>query len=92
MVQDQGFTQEWCILPRQAARPQAIVDLIRSAETMRIDRSAASEQPMAGTCERCGYITSQARIHCQPDFCMCDVVKPCTGTSLLAGAQHYGRV
>ena len=48
-------------MSRQAARPQAIVDLIRSAETMRIDRSAASEQPLAGTCERCGYITSQAR-------------------------------
>ena len=44
------------------------MDLIRSAETMRIDRGAASEQPMAGTCERCGYITSQARTHFQPDF------------------------
>ncbi|KAK9835217.1 hypothetical protein WJX81_006428 [Elliptochloris bilobata] len=45
----------------EAARPQAIVDLIRSAETMRIDRSAAGEQlPLAGSCERCGYITSQA--------------------------------
>jgi len=49
---------------RQAVRPQAIVDLIRSAETMRIDRSGAGGAeplPAPGSCERCGYITSQAR-------------------------------
>ena len=79
-------------LLRQAARPQAIVDLIRSAETMRVDRSAASEQPLAGTCGRCGYITSQACTHLQPDLCRRCTVQPCTGTSLRAVATRYGRV
>ncbi len=52
----------------QAVRPHAISDLIRAAETMRIDRSAAAEQmPSAGSCERCGYITSQV---CLSVYCL----------------------
>jgi len=45
------------------------VDLIRSAETMRIDRSGAGEAlPAPGSCERCGYITSQARGAPRPEL------------------------
>ena len=45
----------------QAVRPHAIVDLIRAGETMRIPQSEGGE-PLTtpGTCERCGYMSSQA--------------------------------
>lgn len=45
----------------QAARPRAIVDLIRSAEDFRIDLGKdTGSVPQPKKCERCGYICSQA--------------------------------
>ena len=45
----------------QAARPRAIVDLIRSAEDFRIDLGRdTGSVPQPKKCERCGYICSQA--------------------------------
>lgn len=45
----------------QAARPRAIVDLIRSAEDFRIDLGKeGGAVPQPRKCERCGYICSQA--------------------------------
>lgn len=43
----------------QAARPRAIVDLIRSAEHFRIKRAVGEAMLQPGTCDRCGYISSQ---------------------------------
>jgi hypothetical protein len=50
----------------QAARPRAIVDLIRSAEQFRVpglgsggSGGKALTLPQPGNCERCGYISSQ---------------------------------
>lgn len=51
----------------QAARPRAIVDLIRSAEQFRIPGGSSSSStggkavalPQPGNCQRCGYISSQ---------------------------------
>lgn len=58
----------------QAARPHAVVDLIRSAEQLRVPSAAPGSSgtaaaaadgsvlrlPLPGTCQRCGYISSQA--------------------------------
>ena len=46
----------------QVVRPSAILDLIRSAETLRLEQSAADRVPEPRLCERCGYISSQVRI------------------------------
>jgi cytoplasmic tRNA 2-thiolation protein 1 len=45
----------------QAARPRAIVDLIRTAENLRLSTTTAAGGvlPQPGTCQRCGYISSQ---------------------------------
>lgn len=43
----------------QAARPRAIVDLVRSAERLRLRTSATEAMPKPGTCSRCGYLSSQ---------------------------------
>lgn len=53
----------------QAARPSAIVDLIRSAERFRVPGASGSGTggtggkgtalPQPGSCQRCGYISSQ---------------------------------
>ncbi|KAI3423993.1 hypothetical protein D9Q98_009826 [Chlorella vulgaris] len=63
-----GFAREF-VKDLEAARPRAIVDLIRSAEQFRVPgRSSSSSSssggkavvlPQAGSCERCGYISSQ---------------------------------
>lgn len=45
----------------QAVRPHAIVDLIHAGETMRIPVSESGQAlTVAGTCQRCGYMSSQA--------------------------------
>ena len=45
----------------QAVRPRAILDLITSAEQLRLGaREGGKAAPVAGTCQRCGYISSQA--------------------------------
>ena len=45
----------------EAARPRAILDLIYSAETFRIDLDAdVKGAPKPRSCQRCGYICSQA--------------------------------
>lgn len=38
-------------------RPRAILDIIKSGENFRI--STTTKMPQQGTCERCGYISSQ---------------------------------
>ncbi len=43
----------------QAARPSAIIDVIRSAERFRFTRSSDQKLPQPRLCERCGYISSQ---------------------------------
>lgn len=54
----------------QAARPRAIVDLIRSAEQFRVpgvgDGAGSAALPQPGSCERCGYISSQVCGQCPP--------------------------
>ena len=40
-------------------RPRAILDIIRSGESFRIANS--TKMPEQGTCERCGYISSQVK-------------------------------
>lgn len=40
-------------------RPRAILDIIKSGEDFRI--STSTKMPEQGTCERCGYISSQVK-------------------------------
>ncbi|GAQ79566.1 ATP-binding domain-containing protein [Klebsormidium nitens] len=51
-----GFAREY-VKDLEAIRPQAILDIIRSAEEFRF--SLTAKMPEQGTCERCGYISSQ---------------------------------
>lgn len=51
-----GFAREF-VKDLEAIRPQAILDIIRSAEQFRI--SITTKMPEQGTCDRCGYISSQ---------------------------------
>ncbi|KAL4421680.1 hypothetical protein ABPG77_001221 [Micractinium sp. CCAP 211/92] len=57
-----GFAREF-VKDLEAARPRAIVDLIRSAEQFRVpglgDAAGTTALPQPGSCERCGYISSQ---------------------------------
>eukprot|EP00271_Cylindrocystis_brebissonii_P022665 TRINITY_DN8805_c1_g3_i1.p1 TRINITY_DN8805_c1_g3~~TRINITY_DN8805_c1_g3_i1.p1 ORF type:complete len:336 (-),score=51.74 TRINITY_DN8805_c1_g3_i1:298-1305(-) len=53
-----GFAREF-IKDLEAVRPRAILDIIHSAETFRI--STTAKMPEQGTCELCGYISSQKR-------------------------------
>ncbi|EIE20833.1 adenine nucleotide hydrolase [Coccomyxa subellipsoidea C-169] len=43
----------------ELVRPRAICDLIRSAEEFRLDAKGGQSHPVAGKCQRCGYISSQ---------------------------------
>mmetsp|Transcript_32431 Transcript_32431/g.91904 ORF Transcript_32431/g.91904 Transcript_32431/m.91904 type:complete len:322 (-) Transcript_32431:238-1203(-) len=57
-----GFARE-LVKDLEVARPSAIVDVIRSAEEMRMSSAgnvSSSHAPEPGTCERCGYISSQS--------------------------------
>nr|XP_010935220.1 cytoplasmic tRNA 2-thiolation protein 1 isoform X2 [Elaeis guineensis] len=51
-----GFAREF-IKDLERIRPQAILDIIRSGENFRI--STSTKMPEQGTCEQCGYISSQ---------------------------------
>ncbi|KAK1296629.1 Cytoplasmic tRNA 2-thiolation protein 1 [Acorus calamus] len=51
-----GFAREF-IKDLERIRPRAILDIIRSGENFRI--STLTKMPEQGTCERCGYISSQ---------------------------------
>ncbi|OIW14703.1 hypothetical protein TanjilG_33045 [Lupinus angustifolius] len=51
-----GFAREF-IKDLERIRPRAILDIIQSGENFRI--SATTKMPEQGTCERCGYISSQ---------------------------------
>uniref|UniRef100_A0A1D1XLE3 Cytoplasmic tRNA 2-thiolation protein 1 n=1 Tax=Anthurium amnicola TaxID=1678845 RepID=A0A1D1XLE3_9ARAE len=51
-----GFAREF-IKDLERIRPRAILDIIRSGENFRI--SGSTKLPEQGTCERCGYISSQ---------------------------------
>ncbi|KAL6633498.1 hypothetical protein ACP70R_026169 [Stipagrostis hirtigluma subsp. patula] len=51
-----GFAREF-IKDLERIRPRAILDIIRSGENFRI--STTTRMPEQGTCERCGYISSQ---------------------------------
>lgn len=43
----------------QAARPSAIIDLIRSAEQFRFQQQTSQKLPQPRTCQECGFISSQ---------------------------------
>lgn len=51
-----GFAREF-IKDLERIRPRAILDIIKSGENFRI--STFTKMPEQGTCERCGYISSQ---------------------------------
>ncbi|CAM0943965.1 unnamed protein product [Alopecurus aequalis] len=51
-----GFAREF-IKDLERMRPRAILDIITSGENFRI--STTTRMPEQGTCERCGYISSQ---------------------------------
>ena len=51
-----GFAREF-IKDLERLRPRAVLDIIRSGENFRI--STTAKMPEQGTCERCGYISSQ---------------------------------
>ncbi|KAI4334647.1 hypothetical protein L6164_013365 [Bauhinia variegata] len=51
-----GFAREF-IKDLERLRPRAILDIIKSGENFRI--STTMKMPEQGTCERCGYISSQ---------------------------------
>ncbi|PHU29011.1 Cytoplasmic tRNA 2-thiolation protein 1 [Capsicum chinense] len=51
-----GFAREF-IKDLERLRPRAILDIIKSGEDFRI--STSTKMPEQGTCERCGYISSQ---------------------------------
>ncbi|KAG6475736.1 hypothetical protein ZIOFF_064965 [Zingiber officinale] len=51
-----GFAREF-IKDLERIRPRAILDIIRSGENFRI--ATSTKLPEQGTCERCGYISSQ---------------------------------
>nr|XP_025882688.1 cytoplasmic tRNA 2-thiolation protein 1-like isoform X1 [Oryza sativa Japonica Group] len=51
-----GFAREF-IKDLERMRPRAILDIIKSGENFRI--STTTRMPEQGTCERCGYISSQ---------------------------------
>ncbi|XP_062220384.1 cytoplasmic tRNA 2-thiolation protein 1 isoform X2 [Phragmites australis] len=51
-----GFAREF-IKDLERMRPRAILDIVKSGENFRI--STTTRMPEQGTCERCGYISSQ---------------------------------
>ncbi|XP_014501446.1 cytoplasmic tRNA 2-thiolation protein 1 [Vigna radiata var. radiata] len=51
-----GFAREF-IKDLERIRPRAILDIIKSGENFRI--STTTKMPEQGTCQRCGYISSQ---------------------------------
>ncbi|KAL5778312.1 hypothetical protein ACOSP7_011238 [Xanthoceras sorbifolium] len=51
-----GFAREF-IKDLERIRPRAILDIIKSGENFRI--STSTKMPEQGTCQRCGYISSQ---------------------------------
>ncbi|KAJ0258520.1 Cytoplasmic tRNA 2-thiolation protein 1 [Hirschfeldia incana] len=51
-----GFAREF-IKDLERLRPRAILDIIKSGEDFRI--ATSTKMPEQGTCERCGYISSQ---------------------------------
>ncbi|KAG2441936.1 hypothetical protein HXX76_003541 [Chlamydomonas incerta] len=53
-----GFAREF-IKDLEAARPMAIIDVIRSAEDFVFAAASDEKLPQPRTCERCGYISSQ---------------------------------
>ncbi|PNW71715.1 hypothetical protein CHLRE_16g666100v5 [Chlamydomonas reinhardtii] len=53
-----GFAREF-IKDLEAARPLAIIDVIRSAEDFVFAAASDEKLPQPRTCERCGYISSQ---------------------------------
>ncbi|KAF5955936.1 hypothetical protein HYC85_008792 [Camellia sinensis] len=59
-----GFAREF-IKDLERIRPRAILDIIKSGEDFRI--STSTKMPEQGICERCGYISSQARLFRMPN-------------------------
>ncbi|KAG2451616.1 hypothetical protein HYH02_003397 [Chlamydomonas schloesseri] len=53
-----GFAREF-IKDLEAARPMAIIDVIRSAEDFVFAAASDEKLPQPRNCERCGYISSQ---------------------------------
>lgn len=53
-----GLAREF-VKDLEAARPRAIIDLVKSAERLRIKDSAKVVMSKPGTCRNCGYLSSQ---------------------------------
>lgn len=54
-----GFARDF-VKDLEAARPTAIIDLIHSAESWKVAAGAIEHMPAPKTCERCGFMSSQA--------------------------------
>ena len=62
----------------EAARPRAILDLIYSAETFRINLDANPKgAPQPRSCQRCGYICSQVRTPCGISLAFAQLTSRC---------------
>ncbi|WIA40331.1 hypothetical protein OEZ86_013698 [Tetradesmus obliquus] len=54
-----GFARDF-VKDLEAARPSAIMDLIHSAESWTISQGAQDQMPSPQSCQRCGFLSSQA--------------------------------
>ena len=54
-----GLAREF-VKDLEAARPRAIVDLVKTAERLQIKNSTKIEMRKPGTCTKCGYLSSQS--------------------------------
>jgi len=54
-----GLAREF-VKDLEAARPRAIVDLVKTAERLQIKDSTKTEMRKPGTCTKCGYLSSQS--------------------------------
>lgn len=54
-----GLAREF-VKDLEAARPRAIVDLVKTAERLQIKDSTKTEMRKPGTCTQCGYLSSQS--------------------------------
>lgn len=54
-----GFAREF-VKDLEVARPRAILDLVKSAERLRLGTQNSNNQQKPGKCTRCGYLSSQS--------------------------------
>ncbi|KAJ8437434.1 hypothetical protein Cgig2_031955 [Carnegiea gigantea] len=77
-----GFAREF-IKDLERIRPRAILDIIKSGENFRI--STFTKMPEQGTCERCGYISSQPF----SEFCLHNDLRMVSGVCLGLDVQKW---